>query len=432
MMTEKLLQFIWDRQLYCTDELCTEDGELLHIVDKGKWNHHQGPDFHGAVINISGITWAGNVELHVRTGEWFVHGHQRDPGYDNVILHVVWEHDRTVTHQVPVLELKGRIPHFLLERYAGWMQQLRSVPCQDERIRQRLKPPRQWLEKLIDQRLMIRSITIGQMRKLAGGDWEAVCWWQIARNFGQHVNADAFEELARGISHTVLARHRSQIHQIEALLLGQANLLNAKAEDPYVVLLQREYKHLRRKLNLTGIRGQIRFLRMRPMNFPTIRLAQLAMLIHSSEHWFSQIRQMKDPEAVERMLTVTANDFWHYHYRLEKSSAYLPKTLGKTMVQGIIINSVVPMLYAYGKLMNEPAETHKAMEWLRTMMPERNMATRLFEDEHWSPANAFESQAILELEKNYCEQKRCLECEIGQRMLTESYELPTSQSINNS
>jgi len=431
-MTERLLQFIWDRQLYCTDELSTEDGELLEILDKGKWNHNQGPDFQGAVLNISGITWAGNVELHVRTGDWFLHGHQHDPGYENVILHVVWEHDRSVVHSVPVLELKGKVSHFLLERYTGWMQQLRSIPCQDERIRQRLKPSDDWLESLIDQRLTARCLIIEQMRRIAGGDWEAVCWWQIARNFGQHVNADAFEELARGISHNILARHRSQIHQIEALLLGQANLLNIRAEDPYVGLLQREYKHLRHKLKLTGIRGQIRFLRMRPMNFPTVRLAQLAMLIHSSEHWFSHFRQMKDPEAAEKMLTVTANDFWHYHFRPEKPSAYQPKTLGKTMVQGIIINSVVPMLYAYGKMMNEPADTKKAKEWLRAMLPERNMATRLFEQEHWSPANALESQAILELEKKYCEQKRCLECNIGQRMLSETIILPAGQSMNNS
>lgn len=431
-MTERLLQFIWDRQLFNITNLCTEDGEVIEILDKGKWNHHQGPDFQGAVLNISGITWAGNVELHVRTGEWFLHGHQHDPGYENVILHVVWEHNLDEILPIPVLELKGRVSHFLLDRYVGWMQQLRSVPCQDEWIRRQLCPPAEWLDRLIEQRLNSRCVNIEHMRKLAGGDWEAVCWWQIARNFGQHVNADAFEEMARGISHTILARHRSQIHQIEALLLGQANLLSIRAEDPYVGLLQREYKHLRHKLKLTGIRGQIRFLRMRPMNFPTIRLAQLAMLIHTSEHWFSHFRGMKDYEEAEKMLTVTANDFWHYHFRLEKSSVYLPKTLGRTMVQGIIINSVVPMLYAYGKIMNEPAVIRKAKQWLRAMLPERNTATRLFEHPYWSPGNALESQAILELEKNYCEQKRCLECEIGHRLLTESMEETWNQSKNNS
>ncbi len=169
------------------------------------------------------------------------------------------------------------------------------------------------------------------------------------------------------------------------------------------------------------------------MNFPTVRLAQLAMLIHCSDHWFSRIREMKDPEAVERMLTVTANDFWHYHFRLEKASSYLPKTLGRTMVQGIIINSVVPMLYAHGKIMNDPADIRKAIEWLKAMMPERNMATRLFEDEHWNPSNAYESQAILELEKNYCEQKRCLDCGIGQQLLSETMvEQIEGQSMNNS
>ncbi len=417
-MNEHLLQYIWDRQLFSIGSLCTSDGECLQIIEKGQWNHDQGPDFLGAVIRLSGMTWAGNIELHVQTRDWLAHGHQHDSGYENVILHVVWEHTGNIDPRIPVLELKNRVSHFMLSTYADWMQQLCAVPCEKERRRQRIVPSSHWLQHVLEERMENRTRWIEDRRRLAGGDWEEVFWWGMARSFGQHVNADAFEELARGLKRSILGRHRHQIQQIEALLLGQSRLLQVRTEDPYVKLLQREYGHLRHKLKLVGIRSPIKFLRMRPMNFPTVRLAQLAMLIYSEDRWFSKIRNMKEPQEAEKMLSVTANDFWHYHYRLEKESGFQPKTLGRNMVQNIIINTVIPMLYAYGKIMNEPGDLAKARDWLRSLPPEHNMATRYFEDPHWQPVDAHESQAILQLEKSYCQQKRCLECDIGIRLLS--------------
>ena len=418
IMNEHLLQYIWHRQLFSTASLCTADGETLEILDKGVWNHDQGPDFLGAVIRLSGMTWAGNVELHIKTRDWLAHGHQHDPGYENVILHVVWEHTGAIDPGIPVLELKDRVPHFMLSTYMAWMQQLRAVPCEEERRRQLITPDPAWLRRMVDERLETRTRWIEDRRKLAGGDWEEVFWWGMARSFGQHVNAEAFEELARGLNRSTLGRHRHQIQQIEALLLGQARLLSVRSDDPYVKLLQREYNHLRHKLKLSGIRSPIKFLRMRPMNFPTVRLAQLAMLVHTEDRWFSRIRNMQVPEEAERMLTVTANDFWHYHYRLEKESGCQPKTLGRNMVHNIIINTIVPMLYAYGKIMNEPEDMRKARSWLMALPPEHNAATRYFEDPHWQPGDAYASQGILELERMYCQQKRCLECDIGLRLLS--------------
>jgi hypothetical protein len=195
-------------------------------------------------------------------------------------------------------------------------------------------------------------------------------------------------------------------------------MLSVKTDDPYVKLLQREYAHLRHKLNLSGIRNPIKFLRMRPMNFPTVRLAQLAMLLHMEDRWFSRIRNMKEPQEAEKMLSVTANDFWHYHYRLEKESGFQPKTLGRSMIHSIIINTIVPMLYAYGKIMNEASDVAKALDWLSALPAEKNMATRYFESEYWQPSDALSSQAMLQMEKNYCQQKRCLECDIGIRLLS--------------
>lgn len=417
-MNEQLLQYIWHRQLFSNTSLCTTDGECLEILDRGQWNHDQGPDFFGAVIRLSGLTWAGNIELHNQTKDWLAHGHQHDPGYENVILHVVWEHTGNMDPGIPVLELKNRVSHFMLSTYADWMQQLRNVPCEDERRRQQLSPSPQWLKHLMEERLESRTRWIEDRRRLAAGDWEDVFWWVMARSFGQHVNADAFEALARGLSRSVIGRHRHQIQQLEALLLGQARMLSVKTDNPYVKLLQREYAHLRHKLNLSGIRNPIKFLRMRPMNFPTVRLAQLAMLLHLEDRWFSRIRNMKEPQEAEKMLSVTANDFWHYHYRLEKESGFQPKTLGRSMIHSIIINTIVPMLYAYGKIMNEASDVAKALDWLSALPAEKNMATRYFESEYWQPSDALSSQAMLQMEKNYCQQKRCLECDIGIRLLT--------------
>lgn len=417
-MNEQLLQYIWHRQLFSNTSLCTSDGECLEILDRGQWNHDQGPDFLGAVIRLSGLTWAGNIELHNQTKDWLAHGHQHDPGYENVILHVVWEHTGNMDPGIPVLELKNRVSHFMLSTYADWMQQLRNVPCEDERRRQQPSPSPQWLKHLMEERLESRTRWIEDRRRLAAGDWEEVFWWVMARSFGQHVNADAFEALARGLSRSVIGRHRHQIQQLEALLLGQARMLSVKTDDPYVKLLQREYAHLRHKLNLSGIRNPIKFLRMRPMNFPSVRLAQLAMLLHLEDRWFSRIRNMKEPQEAEKMLSVTANDFWHYHYRLEKESGFQPKTLGRSMIHSIIINTIVPMLYAYGKIMNEASDVAKALDWLSALPAEKNMATRYFESEYWQPSDALSSQAMLQMEKNYCQQKRCLECDIGIRLLS--------------
>jgi hypothetical protein len=240
----------------------------------------------------------------------------------------------------------------------------------------------------------------------------------IARNFGASVNADAFEEMARSLSLSLISRHKNQIQHLEALLLGQCGLLNGKFSDPYVCLLKNEYLFLRNKYKLSQIKTPVQFLRMRPGNFPTIRLAQLAMLIHESVHLFAKIKEMEFAHEVKQLFRVTANDFWHYHYRLENATAFKEKTLGNKMIQNLLINTIIPVLFTYGIYNKDDRYKEKALRWLSETEPENNNITRIFQMEGMKNENAADSQALLELKKNYCDKKRCLECEIGQKLLS--------------
>lgn len=417
-MNEVFLQFIWQFQYFNRSGLFTTDTEELEVIEPGTPNRNQGPDFLDARIRIGRTIWCGPVELHVRAGDWRHHGHDGDPQYGNVILHVVWEDDVGAAYPVPVLELSGRIPRVLEDTYLGWMRNLRRIPCEGQLLRHDLALSRAWLTGLLEERLQRRSDEITSRLVICGGDWEAAFWWQLARNFGYRVNADAFEEMARSLHPTLLGRHRHSIQQLEALLLGQCGLLEVRATDPYVELLQREYRFLKHKYGLHPVRTPVKFLRMRPQNFPTVRLAQLAMLLHDLERPFSRLLAMEALEGAEALLTVTANDFWHYHYRLEKSSTFMEKTLGREMVSNILINTVVPFLYAHACQTGRPEGRARALRWLQETVPERNAALQVFIEGGCKASSAADTQALLHLEREYCARKRCLECEIGRRLMT--------------
>lgn len=419
-MNEAFLQFIWQYQYYNRSALATTDMEEVEVLDPGIPNRNQGPDFLDARIRVGRTIWCGPVELHVRAGDWRHHGHDGDPQYGNVILHVVWEDDVGAACPVPVLELGGRIPRLLEDTYLGWMRNLRRIPCEDQLLSQGLSPSRAWLTGLLEERLRRRSDEIVSRLAMCGGDWETAFWWQLARNFGYRVNADAFEDMARSLHPTLLGRNRHSIQQLEALLLGQCGLLEVRPTDAYVELLQREYRFLKHKYGIHPVKAQVKFLRMRPQNFPTVRLAQLAMLLHGVERPFSKLIAVQTLEEAERLLTVTANDFWHYHYRLEKTAVFMEKTLGRGMVANIIINTVVPFLYAHALQSGRPDLRARALTWLHETGPERNAAIQVFIEGGSKAAAAADTQALLHLEREYCSRKRCLECEIGRRLMTES------------
>ena len=275
-MTEKLLQFIWQFGYFNSAELTTTAGEQLSVINPGLLNKNQGPDFSAATIKIENTILAGTVEVHIKTSEWRRDRHEKDENYKNVILHVVFEHDEVV-NDIPVLELSSRIASLLLDRYASFMDNRSFIPCSNNIKDIKDIVWASWKERLLAERLTRKSINVLLLLEQSNFHWEESFWWVLARNFGGKINGDAFEAIARSVPVNILAKHKTSIHQIEALLFGQASLLNEEFAEEYPKLLQREYNFLKKKYDLQPSPVPVLFLRMRPGSFPTIRLAQLAM-----------------------------------------------------------------------------------------------------------------------------------------------------------
>ncbi|MDQ2752084.1 MAG: DUF2851 family protein [Bacteroidota bacterium] len=424
MLTERLLQFIWQFQYFNKQALLTTNEEGLSIIHPGTYNTNQGPDFLDAKIKRGNTIWAGNIEIHINASHWLLHQHQNDDNYNNVILHVVWSEDKKLNDRngtpIPTFVIEPHVSKLMLEHYQRLMNEQGFVPC--EHYLPVLSPLgwQSWQERLLIERLQKRAGLVFQRLKETGNHWEEVFWYQLARNFGAPVNSDAFESMAQSIPVSVLAKHKNQIHQLEALLLGQSNLLGEESNDDYVLLLQREYSFLKSKYKLKESPNMPVFLRMRPLNFPTVRLAQLAMLIHQSEHLFSKIVEAKESKDVVRLLNVTANDFWHYHYQMNAASPYKPKALGETMAGIIMMNTVVPVVFAYGLYHNIQAYKDKAMEWLMQLKGEQNGVIKSWKLFDVNAGNALQTQALLELKKHYCDKRKCLDCAVGNKILKQA------------
>ena len=419
-MNERLLQFIWQFQYFDTRSLTTCEEEAVQISDPGKWNRDQGPDFTAARISIGATSWSGNVEIHVLASDWYRHQHQYDPRYGNVILHVVWKHDlqrADALRDIPTLELQGRVAGVLLDRYEHLMQSPRFVPC--EKSIQQVKPLLwiNWKERLAIERLHRKADTILALLQQSKHHWEETFWWLIARNFGMLVNADAFEMIARSLPLTTLVRHKQQIHQLEALLFGQAGLLQGRFTESYPLLLQKEYRFYRKKYGLRQVAVPVKMLRMRPSSFPTVRLAQLAMLLHTVDHLLLAVLEKEALQELRDLLNVTANDYWHYHYRFDQAGALKIKHAGEDMVNNVLINTVIPVLYAYGSYHNEQTRIQKALRWLEETDPENNRIIRGWKAAGIPAKTAFDTQALIELKTNYCDYKRCLDCNVGNALL---------------
>lgn len=415
-LQERLLQFIWQHQYFDRQAITSTGGEAIQIQNPGTINRNQGPDFENARIRIGQTDWAGKVELHVRSSDWDRHGHASDPQYNNVILHVVWEEDRRV-NDIPVLELQGRVPGLLLQHYERLMHQSAFIACED--IYQPLPDLvwTAWRERLLTERLLRRMQEMEPLLQQTKFDWEQLCWRMLARNFGMRLNADAFDDMARSLPLTLIARHRPDRFQLEALLMGQAGLLKGPFHDHYPRSLQKEYKALARKYNLSPISIPCVYLRMRPVNFPGIRLSQLAALLQKQDRLFAAIRDSASVKDIRELASVSASQYWETHFRFDEPAAASPRQTGDMLTDSVVINTAIPLLFAYAHTRNDQRLLEKALHWFGELRPEKNHIVMAYQQLGLPAESSADSQALLELKKHYCEAHRCLECAIGNFLL---------------
>lgn len=420
-MKEDILQYIWKFQYYNNSDLLCTNGELVSIIHPGVHNFNQGPDFTEAKIKINDTLWAGNIELHINSSQWNQHKHSTDNNYNNIILHVVWNHDIEIKdpngNNLPTLELQSRVSKLLLEKYKQLMQTPQFIPCEKLELNISGLAFTAWKQRLVAERLLLKSDIIFKILQETNFHWEETFWWLIAANFGLKVNSESFKKIAQSLPLHLLAKHKNNIIQIEALLFGQAGLLENDFQEKYAAMLQKEYQFYRKKYKLQSVDGELHFLRMRPANFPTIRLAQLAMLIHNSEHLFSKIKETGSSKELKEMFAVEANDYWHYHYIFDEETDLKIKRLGNQMIENILINTVVPIVFCYGLYLNNEYYKEKAIKWLEEISAEKNAISKGFENLGYSNKSAFDSQAFIQLKNHYCNNKLCLDCAIGNSLL---------------
>ena len=417
---ERLLHYVWKYKLYDTTSLMTTDGIPLFILDPGIQNTDAGPDFFNAKIKINNTVWVGNVEIHDKASDWQAHHHDTDKAYDSVILHVIRIEDRT-THRlngevIPQLILP--IPDSIRQHIDWLLARDVSIPCLpsiQEIDRIHLSS---WMDALLSERLERKARDIFRLLKRYQGDWNEVSYILLTRSFGFGVNSDAFERLAKSLPLHYIQKQRTNISQIEALLFGQAGMLSEPIGCPYYQLLQREYAFLQYKFGLKPLdESTFKNLRIRPTSFPHIRIAQIAAIWHHHDTLFSHLISGRTPQEIKDYLRVRPSDYWTHHYHFRNASTPKDKTIGDNALNNLLINTVVPLLFAYGQVSRLPEYCTQAMRLLETIPPERNQIVTLFTRYGIPVHNACDTQSLIQLKREYCEKKKCLYCRIGFRLL---------------
>lgn len=419
-MNEALLQFIWQYSLYKPAGLVTTDGEPVTVVHPGRINRNSGPDFTEAKVKVGDTLLVGHVELHINSSDWLKHGHQDDAAYHNIILHVVYNDDiGKVADNVPVLELRPYIPQYVAAQYSALINNLEPIPCANQLPAIKDITKESWLSRLLAERWEQKLGDWDELLQQSAGDWRNLLYWRMAANFGFKVNATPFLMLARSLPLNVLGRHHDNLPLIEALLFGQAGMLNVDFDEEYPNELKKEYLYLKQKYKLEPIAVHLwKFLRMRPANFPTVRIAQFAALVHKSLHLFSQIIETNSEKEVRPLLEVKASGYWDSHFRFDElQEVPSEKYLGGESLRNIIINTIAPIQFLYASRQGVDGLQEKALQLLDNVPAEKNNILNLWQEKSWKPVNASQSQAMLQLYNNYCINKRCLECSIGLSIL---------------
>lgn len=423
---EVFLHYIWKLKLFDFKALQTINEESVELVHVGTHNHDTGPDFSNARIRIGGTLWAGSVEIHKKSSDWLAHQHQKDKAYNNTILHVVYEHDQEIYRidgtPIPTVELKHKIPDQYLQRYWELSTSKQKIPCEHRFFEVPVPLKNLWLERLVIERLEDKTLEIQNSLEQTQNNWEETFYRFLARNFGAKQNSTAFEALAKSLPLKILSKHKNNLFQLEALLLGQAGFLSEselqKTSDLHCLNLQKEYLFLSKKYQLIALKASSwQFGRMRPANFPTIRLAQFAVLIYQSTHLFSKILVEADVNNLRNMFLIHLDAYWMNHYRLGEESPKRRKSLGGGTVDLILINTIAPFLFIYGDYKGIEAYKERAVRLLQIIKPEQNSIIANWQNLGMATNSAQDTQALLQLKKKYCDPKRCLSCSIGHHIL---------------
>lgn len=420
-MTEDFLHYLWKYKLVAPNQVLTS-GEEAVVVDPGVHNLDAGPDFINSRIRMEGALWVGNTEIHIRGSDWNRHGHDRDPAYSNVILHVVYHDDVTIRRPdgkpIPTLELQGKINSDLISVYRQLLLNRNWIPCSHLISYAGRLVIHGWLDRLLAERFERKAAYILNVLTACRNDWNEAFYRSLARSFGFNTNSIPFELLAGSLPYHVLSKHKDSLFQIEALLFGQAGMLSVSLRGTYFRELKEEYRFLSSKYGLLPMDGHLwKFLRMRPTNFPTIRIAQFAALVHGTSFLFSRMLDTEVLEALIKMLKVKASPYWDQHYSFRRRSKKAEKLLGDHAIHLILINTLIPFLYVYGKNRNIPRLKVRALMFLDQLPGEDNSIVRGWKRLGVGARSAYSTQALIELKTRYCQRKRCLECGIGNSLL---------------
>ena len=417
---EELLHYVWKHKIFPLNELTTTTGQRLEIIDTGLANRDSGPDFFNAKIKLDGVVWVGNIEIHTHSSDWFKHGHHQNPVYDNVILHVATYVDaevhRSNGESIPQMQLT--CPEHIRENFKELTDTDKYPPCY--RIIPSLSKLtiHSWMSALQMERFEQKNAHLIERLRLCNNHWEDAFFITLARNFGFSINGDAFEEWAKRIPLRAIDKHRNDLFQVEAFFFGQAGILSDDDGDDYYLKLKHEYKYLAHKFGLSPMDvTRWRFLRLRPNNFPHVRIAQLASLYHRSYGLLSQLLEKETIIEVRDLLRGGTSAYWLNHYCFGGCSPNYPKTLCDSSLNLIIINTVIPILYAYGIHRGKEKLCVRATRFLEEMKPENNHIIRMWNQCGLQVAHAGDSQALIQLKKEYCDKKKCLYCRIGYEYL---------------
>ena len=436
-MKEEFLHYLWKYSLYDSERLVDNEKNKIVVLDPGEYNRDSGPDFFNARILVAGTIWAGNVEIHTKSSHFDNHGHQNDPAFNNVILHVVAENDKPVFNSKGEELLTAEIsfdPSYY-EKYTSLISNPYIIACQDDIKKLDVIPIRHWLDSLVIERLQSKMESILKIFSETGNDWEETFYRLLTRYFGFRVNTEPFEMLATALPLRIIRKHTDNIFQIEALLFGTAGFLEPglfkeALIDEYYRDLLKEYSILSSKYSLQPLHGWLwKFSKLRPSNFPTVRLSQLASMLAVSGGLFSKVLEATDLNVIKEIFEVPASPYWDEHFIFGKKSRSFTKHTGSQAVDILLINSVIPLLFIYGRNRDNQIISERALSFLEEIPPEDNVIISEWKAAGIDAQTAFYSQSLIQLRNEYCKKRKCLDCRIGNKIIRQGKKLKDHEEL---